>query len=290
MMSKEKNAVWGSLIADSYTLGAHWIYDEKELKNLSIDWETLNAPCAMWHKGKKAGALTHYGDHTLWLLEYIVQNREFDIEGYALYWQKMMQDYKGYIDGSSRETLAALESGKSPLQGSRSHDLSICGRIAPLLLVCRGLDEYRQKVAELVRMTHNDPLVLEAADFFASLLFRVVGGASIQESMIALSENYSDTIKEWIITGKDSSERESFQAIRDFGPACGVEGGFAATIHLLSKYSDYKKMMQANAQAGGDSAARGMAAGMILGATLETFPWMEQVQCRFQVADLLSKI
>jgi len=48
-----ENAVEGAFVADTYCLGAHWIYDGKELGALEINWEELNAPQAHWHKTKQ---------------------------------------------------------------------------------------------------------------------------------------------------------------------------------------------------------------------------------------------
>ncbi len=79
---KAKELVLGSLIADSYCLGSHWIYDEKELKNLPTNWEELNNACSIWHKGKKAGEFTHYGDQLYFLYQYIIENDNFDLEQY----------------------------------------------------------------------------------------------------------------------------------------------------------------------------------------------------------------
>lgn len=42
--------------------------------------------------------------------------------------------------------------------------------------------------------------------------------------------------------------------------------GFPGVIHLITKYTDnYRQAMEENAKSGGDSAARGLVAGMILG-------------------------
>ena len=62
-----------TLAADSYCLGAHWVYDVEELKGLDIDWEALNAPHVAWHEGKGKGDLTHYGDQ-LHILEQFLKD------------------------------------------------------------------------------------------------------------------------------------------------------------------------------------------------------------------------
>ena len=264
------HAIEGALVADAYALGSHWIYDETQLKNLPIDWEGLNAPMAMWHKGKEKGDFTHYGDHGKWLHEYVQQKNHFDMSEYASFWVSKMENYTGYIDGSSRETLAILKNDPQALQGASSHDLSIIGRIAPLLLVSSSKEDFLAHTLALVSFTHNSPIVHKAAQFFASVLFDVARGETIVDALThtpidpLLAPAYHAAI--------NSKGQESFSAIRSFGPACGVEGGFEGTIHLLVSYDDYKSAMIANAQAGGDSAARGMIVGMILGASGKEIP------------------
>ncbi|MGB0989705.1 MAG: hypothetical protein ACPGUI_02630 [Halarcobacter sp.] len=62
-----KELILSTLVADAYSLGSHWVYDEKQLLNLDVDWNELNDAKALWHKGRKAGEFTHYGDQILWL-------------------------------------------------------------------------------------------------------------------------------------------------------------------------------------------------------------------------------
>lgn len=264
------NSIQGALVADAYALGSHWIYDETQLKNLPIDWEELNTPQAMWHKGKEKGDFTHYGDHGKWLYEYIQIHNHFDPSQYAAFWMKRMEDYQGYVDSSTRETLAILKSKPSTLCGASSHDLSIIGRIAPLLLVSKTKEEFLSNTEMFVSLTHNSPVALKAAQFFASVLFDVALGAATTE---AIKHTAVDPLLARAHGAAINSKgQESFNAIRTFGPACGVEGGFEGTIHVLLSYDDYKSAMIANAQAGGDNAARGMIIGMIMGAALKEIP------------------
>lgn len=273
-----ENAIQGALVADAYALGAHWIYDETQLKNLPIDWEALNAPQAMWHKGKEKGDFTHYGDHGKWLQEYVLTSGHFDPSQYASFWMKKMENYQGYIDGSSRGTLEILKNNPQTLCCADSHDLSIIGRIAPLLLVSKTKEEFLAHTQAFVSLTHNSLVVQKAAEFFASVLFDV-----------AMGGNIADTIKHTPIdpllarghgAAMNSKCQDSFSTIRAFGPACGVEGGFEGTIHVLLSYDDYKSAMIANAQAGGDNAARGMIIGMIMGAANTAIPqmWKDSVK------------
>ena len=285
-----KQAIMGAFLVDSYSLGAHWIYDEDQLEKLTLDWKSLNAPEVMWHKGKKKGDFTHYGDHTLWLLEYVTQHKTFDVNEYAKFWQEKMLSYDGYIDGSSRETVEHLAAGKFDKDGVCSHDLSICGRIAPLLLVSKTEETFVSNAVSFAKLTHNDPLVLEAIHFFASMLYRVLEGEDLKKIAENLLPNYSATIVAWVHDGMESKAADTFKTIRTFGPACGVEGGFAGTIHLLFKYDNVKDMMEANAKAGGDSSARGMIAGMILaGISNETLDLAKEMNAYSTIKSLLEE-
>lgn len=284
-----KQAIMGAFLVDSYSLGAHWIYDESELEKLSLDWSGLNTPQAMWHKGKEKGDFTHYGDHTLWLLEFVTQNRSFNVHEYAKFWQEKMGSYDGYIDGSSRETVEHLAAGKFDEDGVCSHDLSICGRIAPLLLVSKTKEDFVSNAVSFAKFTHNDPLVLEAIHFFASMLYSVLHGEDVKSITKCLLPNYSDTLVAWINDGIESKDADTFETIRAFGPACGVEGGFASTVHLLFKYNNIRDMMEANAKAGGDSSARGMIAGMILATSSgESLALAKEMSAYSEIETLLS--
>lgn len=263
--NKIKQIVENTLIADSYSLGAHWVYDEKQLENLDIDWGELNAPQAMWHKGKSAGDFTHIGDQAYWLYQFLKGKESFEPSTYLNFWKEKMSDYDGYIDGATRETLENIENGN--MIGSNSHDFSVIGRITPLLLVSKNEDAFRENVQEFVKLSHNNKTVLEAADFFARLLFTVEKTENIENEMTKLSKEYGDFIQQGTISGIESIQKNSFEAIRDFGPACDIDGGFPGIIHLVLKYpNNLKELLVQNAKAGGDSSSRAMPATMILSA------------------------
>jgi len=264
------NAIEAALVADAYCLGSHWIYDEEELKRLDVNWDALNAPYVMWHQGKQKGDFTHYGDHAKWLLEFVQDNMRFDIQSYGGLWLDNMQAYTGYVDGSSRETMEVLRTNPRSNTGSTSHDLSIIGRIAPLLLVSSSKEEFLQQTQTFVAFTHNSPLVLKAAELFASILYDVAQGESIDAALNTLTPD--PDLKNAFDAAINSKGKDSFCTIRDFGPACSVEGGFEGSIHILLSYDNFKDAMIANAKAGGDNAARGMIIGMIMGAAGKEIP------------------
>ena len=178
-----EHAIRAALIADAYALGAHWIYDGKVLGALTIDWDELNAPQAHWHKGKVKGDFTHYGDHGKWLYDYVRETAHFDISEYRDYWLAKMKTYNGYIDASTRETLEVLADNPGAIEGSASTELSIVGRIAPLLLVSSDKDQFLDHVARFAALTHNSSRVLKVAQLFACVLHSVVSGSTIPDAL-----------------------------------------------------------------------------------------------------------
>jgi ADP-ribosylglycohydrolase len=256
MNKQTQNSILASLSADAYLLGSHWVYDEAQLKDLPIDWNNLNAPQAMWHKGKKAGDFTHYGDQIFFLLEYMREKKLFNKEDFYTFWHDKMSSYTGYIDGATRNALESSDSASS--------DLSICGRLAPLLMYAEHKEAFLSSVKDFVKITHNSELAKTASEFFAQLLWESRENQDIKGTIQQLKKSYP-TLLTWINEGVDSKNKDTFSVIRDFGPACGIDGGFAGVIHLLSLNDDFTTLMQKNARAGGDSSARGMVVAMILG-------------------------
>ncbi len=267
MFRKEKidEIVTATLVADSYSLGAHWVYDEEQLRNLAINWEALNPPQALWHKGKVAGDQTHIGDQAYFLKDYLQDQSDFNADDYLSFWEKTMRAYQGYIDGATRETLQNLDEGKR--RGSNSEDFSVIGRIAPLLYVSKDEEAFVKNAKAFVKLSHNDAKVLEVATFFARLLFKVANSKEtrIEKTMLDLKDTFSLYVLKSVENGIASKDKDTFEAIREFGPACGIDDGFSGIVHLLCKYpDDLKNLLIQNAKAGGDSASRAMVATMII--------------------------
>ena len=260
---KIKQLILTSLISDSYSLGAHWVYDEKQLTNSDINWEELNNPLSVWHKGKLAGDFTHYGDQTYWLYKFLEDKESFDENEYLKYWQVKIASYGGYIDGATRQTLENIKNNVVP-SGSDSSDLSIIGRITPLLLVSKTKEEFLENVEKFVKLTHNSNKAISASRFFANLLLETLEGNDLNESLEKLKTQSDTHIQALISRGVASKNEDTFQTIREFGPACDIEEGFSGIVHLLSKYTNLKDMLINNAKAGGDSSARAMIAAAIL--------------------------
>ena len=269
-METLRAAIIGSFIGDSFNLAPHWNYNVTKLERLyGRLTDIVDLPEDTYHTTRQAGEFTHYGDQAMWLLEYVSRNRSFDFERFALTWQENMLDFDGYRDGASKDTLDHFRSGRR--QPSTSNDLAGISRMAGLLLGHNLKDEQAlvDAARELTAMTHGDPQVIDAAEFFMRLLFRVQAGESISKAIKALSYRHFEALPagEWIQKVRDLPEMTTPQAIVKLGQTCHVDHAFQSTIYVLLKHGhSFEEAMIENTMGGGDNAARGMIIGLILGA------------------------
>lgn len=276
MKNSLKAALWGAFYGDAYALGAHWLYDTHQISKSEFDTKRFNDPLTDYHNGKVAGDFTHYGDQMLWLLYAIAYDDDFTIQSYSKEWAQKMSSYEGYVDGASKHTLDELNAGKSSLGcGSSSRDLSVVGRMMPLVYTYHNdMDKMMEYVKLHTVFTHMTKELVESAAYFNELMLAVSMGAEIAKAVEEIALAYSENVQTWVDQGVAKAETESIEAIKDLGQSCSVEGGFSAVIYLLVRFSDFQEAMEANALAGGDSAARGMIVGAVLGASggMEVLP------------------
>lgn len=298
MNPNAKAAVLASLIGDSLALGPHWIYDVRRLHNaFGRATDPVAPPAGSYHDGKAAGDLTHYGDQVFVLLESIASQGRFDLNDWSQRWRDLFSDYEDYIDKATSITLSNYAAGAGPeTAGSSSEDLSGAARSAPLLPFLAadpaGLIAAARAQAGL---THNNPLVLDGAEFLARAALAVLSGV---DPVGALEEaaggDYQDLpARQWLDMGLASAKTETVQAVSELGQSCNINSALPAVIHLIAKYpADLETALIESTMAGGDSAGRNLAVGMILGAALgpEAIPqrWLDAVKCVGRVEELLG--
>ncbi len=300
MIDRATAMILAMFAADSLALGAHWIYDTGLIDRKFGRVDRFLKPSEdSYHRTKERGELTHYGDQALCLLASLAENRGFGLGHFAESWKALFKSYSGYFDQATKATLSNLDAGKGPsVSGSASSDLGGASRIGPLVYRLRN-DEERLVAAakEQTAMTHNQSAVIESAVFFARLTSRVLNGGSPSTVMQELkTEGFlSASLLNWVDQGLESKKRGTRQVVSDFGQACATPAAFPSVIHLIVKYeNDLKEALIENVMAGGDSAARGMLVGMVLGAHLgmESIPqdWLSSLKSLKQIKAYLSVI
>jgi ADP-ribosylglycohydrolase len=300
MEDRKKTLVLASFVADSLALGAHWIYDTERIrKDMGRVDQLLNPLPDSYHPSKHRGEFTHYGDQTMILIESVAERGVFDLEDFSARWRALFGDYKGYFDQATKATLKNFSRGKNPFDaGSSSSDLAGASRISPL--VCRyaqDLDALLGAARDQTRMTHNHPLVVEGAEFFARLCWRILQGdrpvSAIQD--VTAEKFKGSPLSEWVGRGLASKAEESVGVIGRFGQSCHVDEAFSGVVHLIAKYEkDLKEALVQSVMAGGDSAGRGMLVGMVLGAHLglKGLPaeWISGLERGKEISALIEKI
>jgi ADP-ribosylglycohydrolase len=290
-----------SLAGDSLALGVHWIYNTNVIDRKVGRIEGLLAPIVdSWHPNRTKGQFTHYGDQTLVLLQAIAEKTVFDIDTFARHWQALFRDYNGYMDSATKATLENFSQDAAPsAAGSASSDLGGAARIAPLVYLYRHDEEaLLQSARQQTAMTHNQEQVIDSAAFFAWVTHAVLNNATRPVAAIESvtgSEFNREPFSQWVEQGLASAATDSRTAIKDFGQMCEVEAAFPATIHLIARYEDnLSEALIENCMAGGDSASRGLVAGMVLGAGngWEQIPpqWLADMAAYDAVKALIAKL
>ncbi|HHP7236535.1 MAG TPA: ADP-ribosylglycohydrolase family protein [Desulfobacterales bacterium] len=297
-MSKNAEAVvLASFVADSLALGAHWIYDTKKIDNEFGRVDRMSAPLPnSFHAGKAKGEHTHYGDQGLALLQSVANSKGFDLMHFSRKWREMFDDYDGYFDKATKETLRRFADGKPPAQaGSGSSDLAGAARIAPLVYRYRNDESGLIEAARAqTAMTHNHPEVIAAAGFLARATLAVLGGKPPVAAIREQAES-QEALAGYIQKGLERAATDTREAIGEFGQMCETPAALPAVVHLIARYeNDLEPALIENVMAGGDSAARGMAVGMVLGAHLgrDAIPkrWLSEMKTTGRIEALLQEI
>jgi ADP-ribosylglycohydrolase len=300
MTTQATAMVLASFAADSLALGAHWIYDTDVIDQRIGRVDSLRAPLPdSYHAGKKKGQFTHYGDQALVLLESLARTGSFSLPDFAASWQQLFANYLGYVDKATSATLDN-RSRNLPLDrcGSTSSDLGGPARIAPLVYRYQHDREALLTAAlQQTAFTHNNPATLAGAAFIARTAWEVLQGADPVAALEqALDEGVDDIDLDIRIRGGlDSGGKDTRTVIKKFGQMCGIAVALPGAIHLIVTYpEDLKTALIENVMAGGDSAARGMVAGMILGAHLGAAAvpatWLADMEKTDTITALLATI
>lgn len=301
MLERAKSMVLASFVADSFALGSHWIYDTAKIEQqFSRITDLLPPHEGTYHPSKGLGDFTHYGDQSSHLLKHLLlHGGDFDITEYSRDWQSFMSGYHGYIDKASKETLNNLDAGKKhDTCGSKSTDLGGAARIAPLIYCYRdNLTQMLAAVKDQTLLTHTGAGVVDGASFLAESCHSILHGATPREAIKqALAKSIANSELEYRLR---NCLEQTHLSIRDqvkiFGQTCSINSALPGAVYAVLKNEDsLEEALIETVMAGGDSAARGMAVGMILGAYLgkEIIPsrWLEKLTAYKQIVAALDQL
>jgi ADP-ribosylglycohydrolase len=268
-MPSTSDFILPAFCADALALGPHWVYDTAAIAGWYpggiMDYD---APRSSYHPGKRAGDFTHYGDQALALLASLnrsggtLENWQDDWVAWA---ERAGREKASYIDGATRGTLERMASGRGG--ASDSADLGGAARIAPLFAWHRDEETLVRLAREQTALTHGDPRVIDAAGFFVRAALRVAEGSDFPAAFAAAAaagDREALPAGTWLAQAQAAAD-DGLPG--ECGPGCGIDGAFPLTLALALKHGDDPvAALSANAMLGGDSAARGLLLGLLLGA------------------------
>jgi ADP-ribosylglycohydrolase len=291
--------VMAAFAADSLSLAAHWIYDTSVIDHeFGLIDQLLPPAIDSYHNTKRKGDFTHYGDQSLLLLKHLAETRNFDLARFSDAWQHFCKNYDGYMDKASQKTLAALEEGESPEEcGSGSSDLGGPARIAPLIYWYRNDPARLMTCAhEQTRFTHTGSGIDASTEFIVKTTLGVLNGLTPAE---VVAEVLDDGVQDLDLDMRlrrsvDTAGDDSRKVIAEFGQMCSTSAALPGAVHLILSYQEnLREALIQNVMAGGDSAARGLVVGMVLGAyqgmdAIDT-NWLEEMRATHTIEQCLDK-
>lgn len=291
-MNNLEKAVIGALIQDKYTLGLHWIYDTDKVKEYyKEDVDCFDVQKDSYHTTKTKGDFTHYGDILVHFMEYMSNVDQLDVASYYESFVAWMSEYHGYKDHATKMVIDNFNNGN--YKGSDSDELGGLVKISPILLRYADQPQLAKLYAiAFTKATHDHPIPVTLATFFTDLVYNLQSDMILTQAIDEAMRSMPMMIVDLYSKAKDVIELEPVEAIKELGQACPSEMAFPSVIYLLLKYqNDAEAIFRANVLAGGDSAARGMMLGMVLGASgyinEESLETMNQ---KNHVLDLLGSI
>lgn len=244
-------------VADALSLGPHWVYNQGKLARVFPEGiSQFSDPVSSYHPNRKAGQLTHYGDQMQLLEQSLQKHKGFDLAGWREDWLLGMTGYDGYLDGASKETQAS-----QGMTSSGSDDLAGASRFAPIMDLKVPDEEKVAAARAQTGLTHGDPVVADAAEFFARATLAVEKGATFREGFERACDDGAYTSLpvrehlEKVLTLGD----EVLAVASELGLTCHTSEAFPLALYLLLRPgATFESAMSENGLAGGDTSARAL--------------------------------
>jgi len=291
LLNRRAGLLFGSFTADALSLGVHWIYDTDELSQKYGYVSQYHAPGSdSYHPKKKAGEQSHVGDQALRLANYLSRSGEWNCESFMMDWLSMWRGYSDYLDHATKTTLQKIENGKQMTEAAaESNELAGVARIAPLIAFLAEAPEAEvvKACVEQTLLTHATSEAEEATTFFAMAAYRLMHGAALEPTI-------RESAPAWALEKADEVlQLGAVEAIAQLGQSCPLPAALPAVLYLTLKHGDnLSKAFSENAMAGGDNCARGLALGLLLGAThgIDAIPkaWQDGLVCKKQLLRVLD--
>ncbi len=277
-------AVLGALVADSATLGLHWLYDpvriteieaRKGLVFLPPDaTDYAGAKGYFAHGGRMAGESTGYGEVCLLMLQHLAKHGEFKRTEYQIEYRLHFGPggaFVGYVDSPTRLTLCtllSLEPAVFPAASGANDDQFAALAALPALVAAHSgsLEALLERVEEVVRITNNNTLAVTAAQCSAVALFEVLRGTPIAQALAGALPFAGNTLRPLLEQALAVPTLDSVAVAARFGMACHVAEGLPVVFHIAQHARDYRSAIEDNIRAAGDNCGRSIMLGALVAA------------------------
>ena len=316
-MNSNIAAILGALIADSATLGLHWIYDPKRIAEIEASNELvfLQPDASHYagikgyfaHGGKAAGESTAYGEVCLLMLQHLAKYGNFNRIEYQTEFRAHFGPggkHIGYVDSPTRQTLHTLiplDPAIFPAASGADDDQFLSLAALPSLVATHidTLEVLMKRVDEMVRVTNNNDLAVTAAQCAAAALFKILHGTPITQALVDALQFAGDKLRPLLEQALAIQTLDSVAVAEHFGLACHVAEGLPVVFHIAKCSPDYQTAIKANIRAGGDNCGRAIMLGAFIAAYMVkqgelTFPipleWLARYRKIAAAADACAKL
>jgi ADP-ribosylglycohydrolase len=284
MKNQNSATVLGALVADSASLGLHWIYDPARIAEIeSIKGLVFLQPDATNYSGvkgyfahrlKTAGDGTSYGETCLLMLKHLAKHGTFTRIAYQSEYRAHFGpggEYVGYVDTPTRRTLrtlSALEPAEFPAASGADDDQHPALAALPALVATHDgtLEELMARVEEAVRVTNNNALAASAGRCASAALFKLLHGTPLAQALNEASSFAGSPLEPLLAEALAMPQLDSIAAAERFGPACHVAEGLPLIFHIAQRAPDYRTAVESNIRAGGDNCGRSIMLGAMAAA------------------------
>ena len=146
-------------------------------------------------------------------------------------------------------------------------------------------------------LTHASPLALDTAEFIARAIFLLLRGVSIPSALRTTADLAFKTLpaSHYLQRAEATAGQPTAEAVEELGQSCPLDKALPAVFAILLRHGDdLETALIENVMAGGDSAARGLVLGMMLGAAhgQRAIPprWIESLEARSRMASFLKTV
>lgn len=260
MLNKRKELVQALFVADALSFGSHWVYDtEKLADNYSGIIKQYTAPMSKFHKAKKAGDLSHYGEQAFALLKSIFENHNFDLKQFKDDWIEHLENNEMYMDHAMKDSLAKFKEAET-LVGAENQELGGIARSLPIFI---EKEISKKEFLNLVHLTHNGEVVDQTAEFVFNVIEEVLSGKDYKK-VISEQKSINKFVEENF--KKIGSKAKIVVNADNRGQGCSIEQGFPIVLDVLWNADNLLEALTLNIMAGGDTSARAMVIAAIMAA------------------------